>query len=57
MNCVFCHNEKIRVVKTIKYETCVVRVRFCESCRQAFQTCEERTIPEEKKVTSTDVPI
>lgn len=40
MKCPYCKSEDVKVVDTRKYDTCIIRVRFCEGCRTSFQTEE-----------------
>lgn len=34
-----------RVYKTVKYDECVYRYRYCVKCGQHFKSVEERTSP------------
>ena len=40
MICPFCKWEKVKILRTEKFETCVLRIRYCESCRKPFKTYE-----------------
>ena len=41
MICPFCKKDKLKVIRTIQYETCVIRVRFCEDCDHPHKTVEQ----------------
>jgi len=41
MLCPYCKLDKTKVVDTRKYDTVVIRIRFCESCLTSFQTEEQ----------------
>ncbi len=41
MKCPYCQSNKIKVVDTRKFDTVIIRVRFCESCQTSFQTEEQ----------------
>lgn len=40
MKCPYCESDKIRVVDTRKFDTVVLRIRVCDTCRMSFQTEE-----------------
>ena len=40
MKCPFCKGEDISVVRTIKYDECVIRFRLCLTCERSFKTAE-----------------
>jgi len=40
MKCPHCFSEDIRVVDTQKYDTCVIRIRVCDSCNSSWTTSE-----------------
>jgi len=41
MKCPYCDSEKVGVIDTRKYDTCISRIRFCYDCQKSFQTIEE----------------
>jgi len=41
MKCPFCNSEDISVVRTVKLDFSVLRIRLCNACKTSFQTCEE----------------
>lgn len=41
MICPFCKSDKVKVIDTRKYDTVVIRARFCLSCKKYFKTQEE----------------
>lgn len=41
MKCPFCHKENNEVIRTQKYDTVIMRIRFCRSCNFGFETAEE----------------
>lgn len=41
MKCPYCHKEDVSVVRTIKLDASVIRVRLCNVCNSSFQTIEE----------------
>jgi transcriptional regulator NrdR family protein len=53
MNCPFCKSEETRIIDTRKYETVVIRMRFCGSCMKGFQTEET---PSKWEVVETVIP-
>lgn len=41
MICPFCKSDSITVEMTRKYDTCVIRIRFCDACLHSFKTVEQ----------------
>jgi transcriptional regulator NrdR family protein len=52
MKCPNCQDET-SVVRTIKYETVVIRCRYCQRCKGSFSTHEEAVV---FKADGSDVP-
>lgn len=41
MRCPYCKSDdRIKVIDTRKYETVILRIRFCENCHAVFKTEE-----------------
>ena len=56
MKCPYCKSEDVKVIDTRKYDTCVLRVRFCETCRCAFQTEEQIHLMTPIQITHISAP-
>ena len=41
MKCPYCQSKQITVIKTMKFDTVIIRVRFCSVCKHSFQTAEQ----------------
>lgn len=41
MKCPDCNSETVGVIKTDKFDTCILRWRQCKRCKMAFPTSEE----------------
>ncbi len=41
MKCPHCNSDNLRVIDTRKFDTVIVRIRFCPDCLYGFRTHEE----------------
>jgi len=40
MKCPFCQSSETSVLRTYKYDSCIIRFRRCLNCDQSFKTAE-----------------
>ncbi len=53
MKCPFCSWDETEVIKTLKYDTVIIRIRVCKKCQMPWQTHE--IIPSQT-VKTKDIP-
>jgi transcriptional regulator NrdR family protein len=50
LKCPTCGSEDMSVVDTRKYDTCVIRIRLCNSCLSPLKTVEQAELQPVKVV-------
>jgi len=53
MRCPCCRSTKVTVIDTRKYDTCIIRRRWCHKCNSVFKTIEMN----EQAITIAESPI